>query len=186
MRRASAFLASPLVLLLTSCGTHVDLVSLPTRPFTDKVQRVFLVYTPPPGGSGHLQTELDRALVTRLQGRGVVCQGWVRNPLDLHEEEKLAAAMAQFKPRHRLALGQGALQDSRSWSPGGPFNTGGTATETHATTMELELRDLATQEVVWKGRLACTSSASELNAATVADRIMDALGQDGVIPAAVK
>lgn len=192
MRLRPALLAPPLVTLLLACGTEVDLVSLPSRSLSEKVQRVFIVYTPPAGGSGHLQTELDSVLAPRLQARNVNCQGWVKNFLDLQEDAKLGAAQAAFHPRHLLSIRQTALEDGRAWTPGGgwspngPAPVGGHYSETHATTMELDLKDLGSQEVVWKARLTCRTSAAELDAATLSDRILAALTQDGVIPAATR
>lgn len=187
MRLRSAFLASPLVALLLACGTQVEFASLPTRPLPGKIQRVFIVYTPPAGGSGHLQTELDQTIAPRLNERGVTTQGWVKNFLDLQEEGKLAAAQAAFTPQHLLIIRQSAVEDSRSWSPGGAWGPngafqGGAVTETHSSAMELELRDAGTQEVLWKGRLTCKASNGELSASTIADRILAGLAQDGLIP----
>jgi hypothetical protein len=186
MRLHSASLAAPLVALLLACGTQVEFVSLPTRPLPGKLQRVFIVYTPPAGGSGHLQTELDRALGSRFKTQGVTTQGWVKNFLDLQDDAKLAAAQTAFTPQHLLVIRQSAVEDFRSWSAGAPMGPNGTSqgstySEVHRSAMELELRDASTQEVLWKGRLACKSSGGDLSAPTIADRILAGLIQDGLL-----
>ncbi len=173
MNRLHCLTAVPLLGLVLACPAKIAMTSLPVRPVTGKVDRVFTLLAPPPSGSGYLMTQLREALGNSFWERGITTQSWVKNHLDLNERSKFEAEMGRFHPRFILSV----AQISTTHTQGLGFNTD-LAT---GVILDLNLITADTQEVVWKGRISSEGSDA-VNARQLSARILEALTTDGILP----
>ncbi len=176
MNRLRCLATLPLVGLLLGCPAKVAMASLPMRPVTGKVDKIFTLLAPPPSGSGYLMTQLREALGTSFWERRITTQSWVKNHLDLNERPKLEAEMGRFQPRFVLTVAQISTTHTQGLGFGfnGDLPTG--------VILDLNLVTADSPEVVWKGRLSSEGSDA-VNVRQLSARILEALTTDGILPA---
>ena len=115
-------------------------------------------------------------MLLNLEGRG-----WVQNFLDLHDEEKAIQAQRAFGAPYLLTISQGTFDRAGKWVSGGNVNSGGTYVKSEATTLACELNRPGSPDVIWKAKITCQAEGSDLDAEKVAQQLVAAMIQDGVV-----